>query len=143
MTNRFNLQRFVDAQEAMFADALAELAAGTKRSHWMWFIFPQLRGLGSSATAQYYGIASIEEARAFLEHPMLGPRLTESIEVILRCAGMRTAEQIFGPIDAIKLRSSLTLFDRIEPGGRFEQGLAAFYDAERDPRTLALLSEQR
>jgi uncharacterized protein (DUF1810 family) len=106
----------------------------------MWFIFPQLRGLGLSPTAQHYGIASIEEARAYLEHPLLGPRLRACVEAILPWSRRLTAEQILGPIDALKFRSSLTLFDEIEPAALFSAGLLAFYDGERDERTLALLN---
>ncbi len=115
------LQRFVDAQQGVFDTALSELRAGSKQSHWMWFVFPQLAGLGRSPTAKFYGLASIEEARAYLRHPLLGPRLLASVEAILNWSGNRTAEQIFGAIDAIKLRSSLTLFERIDPDGRFTQ----------------------
>ena len=133
------LERFVTAQDAVFDTALAELTAGSKQSHWMWFVFPQLAGICRSPTAQYYVIASLEEAQAYLNHPLLGVRLRRSVEALLPWAGRRTPEQIFGPIDAMKLRSSLTLFDRIEPNGLFDRGLAAFYGGERDERTLALL----
>lgn len=142
MADSFNLQRFVDAQDAVFADVLAELTTGTKQSHWMWFIFPQLRGLGLSATAQYYGLTSLDEACAFLDHPVLGPRLDQSLDALLACSGKRTAQQILGPIDALKLRSSLTLFDQAKPDSNFAQALAAFCDDQRDPRTLALLAER-
>jgi uncharacterized protein (DUF1810 family) len=106
----------------------------------MWFIFPQLRQLGRSPTAKHYGITSIEEASAYLQHPLLGPRLTASIEAILRWAGRRTPEQILGPVDTLKFRSSLTLFDAGQPGGLFDRALAAFYGGIRDERTLALLN---
>jgi uncharacterized protein (DUF1810 family) len=138
-----NLKRFVEAQDGIFETALAELGAGSKQSHWMWFIFPQLAGLGRSPTAQYYGVGSLEEARAYLAHPLLGPRLRSSIEALLPWAGRRNPEQILGPIDALKLRSSLTLFDRAEPASLFDRGLASFFEGERDERTLALLNAAR
>lgn len=140
MSDPYNLQRFIDAQDGVIEAALAELKAGAKRSHWMWFIFPQLRQLGRSPTAKHYGITSIEEASAYLQHPLLGPRLTASIEAILRWAGRRTPEQILGPVDTLKFRSSLTLFDAGQPGGLFDRALAAFYGGIRDERTLALLN---
>lgn len=139
----FKLGRFVDAQQGAFKQALAELAAGAKRTHWMWFIFPQLAGLGSSPAAQFYGIASVEEARSYLAHPLLGPRLKECVEAILPWAGRRTAVQILGTVDALKLRSSMTLFGEIEPAGPFVAALRAFYGGEPDQRTLALLNSPR
>ena len=143
MNDPHNLQRFVEAQHNIFETALAELRAGAKQSHWMWFIFPQLAGLGRSPTAQYFAIASLDEARAYLEHPLLGSRLRQSVEALLPWAGRRTAEQILGPIDAQKLRSCLTLFDRVEPDGLFDRGLAGFFGGSRDERTLALLNGER
>ena len=143
MSDPHNLQRFVDAQDGIFRAALGELEAGEKRTHWMWFIFPQLRGLGRSSTAQYYGIASLEEARSYLSHPQLGPRLRQCVEALLPWAGQRSAGQILGPVDAMKLRSSLTLFDKIEPSGIFDRGLGAFYGGVRDQHSLALLNAQR
>ena len=140
MNDPYNLQRFVDAQLGTFDTALSEMRAGRKESHWMWFIFPQLRGLGRSSTAQHYGIGSLNEAQAYLEHPMLGPRLLQCAEALLPWAEKRSAEQIFGPIDAMKLRSSFTLFDQVKSGGPFAEGLAAFYGGEGDERTLALLN---
>jgi len=138
-----NLQRFLDAQEGVIDTALAELEAGTKQSHWMWFIFPQLAGLGLSPTAQYYGIASFEEARAYLEHPLIGGRLRKCVEALLPWAGKRSPEQILRSVDALKLKSSLTLFDQVEPRSLFERGLAGFYGGRRDERTLALLNAGR
>ena len=140
MSDPHDLQRFIDAQESIYEIALAELRAGSKRSHWMWFIFPQLRGLGLSPTAQSYGIASLDEARAYLEHPLLGTRLRECVEAILPWFGRLGVEVIFGATDALKLRSSLTLFDHVEPNALFAAGLAAFFDGEPDQRTLALLN---
>ena len=139
----FNLQRFVDAQQGMFEQALFELRAGLKQTHWMWFIFPQLAALGRSATAKFYGIASIDEARAYREHPILRPRLNQSIQVLEPWAGSRGVEEIFGSLDALKLRSSLTLFDQVEPGGIFHQALLNFFGGQRDQQTLALLDSRR
>jgi uncharacterized protein (DUF1810 family) len=109
----------------------------------MWFIFPQLAQLGRSPTAKYFGISSIEEARAYLEHHLLGSRLRQCVEALLPWAGRRTAEQLLGSIDGLKLRSSLTLFDLVEVGSVFADGLAAFFAEGRDERTLALLNAQR
>ena len=134
-----NLQRFIDAQQGAFEQALAELRAGHKQSHWMWFVFPQLAGLGRSATAQFYAIRSPEEARAYVAHDVLGPRLRQAVEELLRWASRRSAEEILGPIDSVKLRSSLTLFDRVEPNAVFGRALCAFF-AGPDERTLALLN---
>lgn len=105
----------------------------------MWFVFPQLAGLGRSSTSRYYGVSSLDEARAFLEHPLLGSRLRASIQALLPWAGKRSAEDILGPVDAMKLRSSATLFDRIEPEGLFDQLLLNFFGGQRDELTLALL----
>jgi len=137
--DRHHLQRFVDAQQGVIDTVLAELRAGSKQSHWMWFVFPQLAELGRSPRAKFYGIASVEEARAYLEHAQLGRRLRECVNALQQWAGKRSAEQIFGSIDAIKLRSSLTLFDRIEPRSLFEQTLLNFFGGRRDELTLALL----
>ena len=142
MNDPHNLQRFLDAQDGVYETALAELCAGQKQSHWMWFIFPQLAGLGRSPMAKYYGIASLDEARAFRYHGVLGNRLDECVYAILPWVGRRSAEQIFGAIDALKLRSSLTLFDQVEPGSDFAEALAGFFEGERDERTLALLNAQ-
>jgi uncharacterized protein (DUF1810 family) len=140
MNDPYKLERFIDAQEGVFPIALAELAAGAKQSHWMWFIFPQLAGLGRSPTARFYGIASIDEARAYLSHRLLGSRLGQSIETALPWGGRRSAEQIFGPVDALKFRSCLTLFDRVEPASIFAAGLKSFFGGTPDERTLALLN---
>ncbi|HEY1145648.1 MAG TPA: DUF1810 domain-containing protein [Allosphingosinicella sp.] len=137
--NAIGLDRFVEAQAHAYADALAELRAGRKESHWMWFVFPQIAGLGTSPTSRFYAIASLEEARAYLAHPLLGMRLRECTEAVLAHAGI-SAEAIFGGIDAMKLRSSMTLFDRVAGGKNpFGQCLAAFFGGERDAGTLALL----
>lgn len=142
-TDPFNLQRFIDAQQTMFDVAMNELRAGTKQSHWMWFIFPQLAALGRSATAKFFGIGSFAEARAYLDHPLLGARLRQSVEALRPSAGGRSAERIFGSLDALKLRSSLTLFDQVEPESAFEHALLNFFHGERDQLTLALLRRQR
>ena len=136
------LARFVEAQDAggTYERALRELRAGRKTSHWMWFVFPQLAGLGRSATAQAYAIASLDEARAYLAHPVLGPRLRTCTAAVLEHAD-RGAEQVLGGIDALKLRSSMTLFARADPGeGAFTQVLDAFYGGQADAQTDALLS---
>ncbi len=138
----YNLQRFIDGQDGLFDNVLAEIEAGSKQSHWMWFIFPQLAGLGQSPTAEYYAIHTLSEAGAYLEHPLLGYRLRQSVEALLPWSGRRSAEQIFGTIDAIKLRSSLTLFDEVEPRDIFARGLAGFFGGRPDTRTLALLNAQ-
>jgi uncharacterized protein (DUF1810 family) len=138
-----NLQRFVDAQQGVIETALAELADGAKRTHWMWFVFPQLAGLGRSDIAKFFGLASLDEARAYVHHPLLGARLRQSVSAILPWTGKRTADQIFGTIDAMKLRSSLTLFDRVEPGSLFAQALMNFFGGQRDELTLALLDDEQ
>ena len=137
-----DLQRFVDAQAPVYAEALAELAAGAKRSHWMWFIFPQLRGLGRSAMAQHYGIASQAEAAAYAAHPLLGPRLLECTRAVLAVPG-RSAEQIMGATDAMKLASSMTLFEAAVPGEAvFAAAIERFFAGRRDAATLALLGDR-
>jgi uncharacterized protein (DUF1810 family) len=138
----FDLQRFIEAQDKVFETALAELQAGTKASHWMWFVFPQLRDLGRSSTAQFYGITSIDEARAYLAHRLLGPRLRQCVETLLPWAGKRPPEQILGPIDALKLKSCLTLFEAASGEALFGRTLDCFYAGERDEQTLALLNRQ-
>lgn len=143
MSDPYNLQRFVDAQDPVLETVLAELRAGAKTSHWMWFIFPQLRSLGRSSTAQYYGVTSIEEASAYLAHQLLGTRLTQCVEVVLPWAGKRSPEQILGPIDAIKLRSCLTLFEAVSADGPFGPALDSLYAGVRDQQTLALLNARR
>jgi uncharacterized protein (DUF1810 family) len=138
----YNLRRFVDAQQALFDTALAELRAGSKRSHWMWFVFPQLAGLGRSPTARFFAISSAAEACAYLNHPLLGERLRNSVEALLTWAARRSAEQILGSVDALKLHSSLTLFDRVEPDAIFARALDAFFGGKPDEATLALLNGQ-
>jgi uncharacterized protein (DUF1810 family) len=134
-----DLRRFVAAQEGVYESALGELRAGRKTGHWMWFVFPQLHGLGMSAMSQRYAIASLEEARAYLEHPVLGPRLAECARVLTELAG-RDAEAIFGGIDAIKLRSSMTLFARAsEDDSIYYAVLDQYFGGMPDPQTQARL----
>jgi len=134
------LQRFLDAQDGVYATALAELRAGRKRSHWMWFVFPQIAGLGHSSTAAYYAIADLAEARAYLAHPLLGTRLAECAEALLGVTG-RTAHEIFGSPDDLKLRSSMTLFAQVAgPDSVFRRVLERYYGGEADARTLDLLA---
>jgi uncharacterized protein (DUF1810 family) len=134
-----DLDRFVDAQADVYESALAELRRGRKTSHWMWFVFPQIAGLGLSPMSQRFGIASLDEAREYLSHPVLGPRLRECAAAVLAVAG-RSAEDIFGSIDARKLRSSMTLFHRAAPDEPvFRDLLARYFDGEADPATDARL----
>ena len=127
------------AQEGIYATALAELQAGEKETHWMWFIFPQMRGLGTSVMAYVYGITGAEEARAYLAHPVLGPRLIACCEALLTHTDL-TAEDILGDVDAMKLRSSMTLFAQVsESDSIFHRVLTRFCDGQPDERTLALL----
>lgn len=136
MSDPFDLQRFVEAQKRNYADALAELTAGRKTSHWMWYVFPQIAGLGSSAMAQTYAIGSRAEAIAYLAHPVLGPRLRECVAAVNAVTG-RSAHQIFGSPDDLKFRSSLTLFAEAAPDEPlFSQALAAYFAGEPDARTL-------
>ncbi|MBG9390606.1 DUF1810 domain-containing protein [Caenimonas aquaedulcis] len=138
----FNLQRFVDAQAPVWDRVLMELAEASKRTHWMWFVFPQLAALGRSGSAKFYGISGADEARAYLAHPLLGPRLLECCELLLT-AGERSAQDIFGDVDAMKLRSCLTLFDAASSAPVFAQCLARFFDGERDPLTTRSLAPLR
>lgn len=133
------LARFVEAQEAVYLTALAEIRRGAKRSHWMWFIFPQLRGLGSSDTAQFFGIDGREEAIAFLRHSVLGPRYIECVEALQDLA-ISDPRAVFGEIDAMKLRSSLTLFEAVKPNPLVSAALDRWFGGERDAVTLALLA---
>jgi uncharacterized protein (DUF1810 family) len=133
------LQRFVDAQHAVYATALAELRAGRKRTHWMWFIFPQLVGLGRSATSGYYGIASLEEAREYLAHPVLGPRLLECTEAVNSFDG-KSAREVFGAPDDLKFHSSMTLFHLASPETEcFKEALGKYFGGELDQGTVKLL----
>lgn len=135
-----DLARFLAAQEHVIGAALAELRAGRKRTHWMWFVFPQARGLGTSPMAERYGIASLAEARAYLAHPVLGPRLVACTEAVLAHAGT-PLRAIFGTPDDLKFRSSMTLFAAaaLRDDGQFERALDLFCEGRRDERTLALI----
>ncbi len=133
------LDRFLDAQRSVYDHVLDELRQGRKRSHWMWFVFPQIAGLGSSEMSQRYAISSLAEARAYLAHPVLGERLRECTRLVAATEG-RTAEQIFGEVDAMKLRSSMTLFHRAAPDETvFGRVLARLFDGVADEATDASL----
>jgi uncharacterized protein (DUF1810 family) len=141
----FRLARFLEAQQRVYTQARAELAAGRKQSHWMWFIFPQLTGLGSSATAHRYAISSLEEARAYLAHPVLGERLRECTQLVMHVQG-RTPAAIFGYPDDLKFRSSMTLFARAAQDSRpadrvFGAALGHHFAGEPDPLTVRLLEQ--
>jgi uncharacterized protein (DUF1810 family) len=137
MTDRFDLQRFVDAQDqgGTYEAALAELRAGRKTSHWMWFVFPQIAGLGQSPISRRFAISSLDEARAYLAHPVLGPRLVASAQALTHLP-TRSADEVFGPIDALKLRSSITLFARADPNEPvFSQVLDQYFGGAADEAT--------
>ena len=140
----FDLERFVTAQAPVFETVLAELRAGRKRSHWMWFVFPQLRGLGQSETARFYGIASIEEARAYLAYPLLGPRLDLCTRIVLGSEGP-SLHAIFGSPDDMKFRSCMTLFSLVAdgPANSFREALDRWCNGRADERTLALVDAGR
>jgi uncharacterized protein (DUF1810 family) len=138
----YDLDRFVRAQAPDYERALAELRDGKKRSHWMWYIFPQLEGLGLSTMSVRYSIKSAAEARAYLDHPVLGPRIRECAGVVRDIVG-RSALEIFGSPDDLKLRSSATLFAAVSDIGVFEQVLQKYFDGERDKETLRRLEEAR
>ena len=136
----FELSRFVDAQKDVYEHALSEIRSGSKRSHWMWFIFPQLKGLGSSAMAQRFAISSLAEAKAYLAHAVLGPRLVECVEALNTLEG-RSASDVFGFPDDMKLRSCATLFAEASPqGSAFERLLEKYFEDCPDQKTLDLLS---
>lgn len=141
MDDRFDLDRFVRAQDGVIDVAIGELAAGRKRTHWMWFVFPQLRWLGRSEIARHFGIASIEEARAYLAHPVLGPRLVRATETVL-AVNDKSLHAIFGSPDDLKFRSSMTLFAIAadDPGQPFRAALERLCDGEGDAQTIALLN---
>jgi uncharacterized protein (DUF1810 family) len=135
----YDLQRFVLAQQPVYATALSQLKAGQKKTHWIWFVFPQVDGLGHSAMSQRYAIKSKDEAVAYLGHPLLGTRLAECTRAVLD-VGDRTAHEIFGSPDELKFRSSMTLFEGINAGGGpYRKALDRFFGGERDPATLAVL----
>jgi uncharacterized protein (DUF1810 family) len=135
----YNLARFVQAQEEDYEPALSEIRSGRKRSHWMWYMFPQFEGLGSSWTSQRYSVKSVAEAQAYLAHPVLGPRLVECAEAALRVDGL-SAHEIFGSPDDMKLRSCATLFASVSPEGSvFHQVIDKYFHGQHDDRTLRLI----
>jgi uncharacterized protein (DUF1810 family) len=139
MDDPFHLERFVEAQSTQYEIVLAELRAGRKHSHWIWFIFPQLKGLGRSTTSEFYGIASLAEAEAYLRHPVLGTRLRECTDLVNRIEG-QTIGEILGFPDDLKFLSSMTLFARAAEDGRvFQAALDKYFDGEPDSKTIALL----
>jgi uncharacterized protein (DUF1810 family) len=139
MDDPHDLNRFVLAQETVYEQALSEIVAGRKRTHWMWYIFPQIDGLGFSSMSKRYSIKSVSEAKAYLAHPVLGPRLLECAEAAVALEG-KSANEIFGSPDDLKLRSSATLFASVLPAGSvFDRLLAKYYSGARDEKTLQLL----
>jgi len=139
MTYPFDLDRFVQAQNPVYRDVLAELSQGRKQSHWMWFVFPQIAGLGFSAMSQRYAIGSRKEAEAYLAHPVLGPRLIECTRLVLAVEG-RTINAILGAPDDAKFRSSMTLFDAVSDAPVFSEALGRYFAGERDGATLDILA---
>ena len=138
----YDLARFVRAQESDYDQAMSEIRAGRKRSHWMWYIFPQFDGLGVSSTSRQYSIKSVAEAEGYLRHPVLGPRLLESVQAVLDVEG-RSALEVFGSPDDMKLRSCATLFACVSPAGSvFEQLLDRYFGGERDDKTLRLVGRK-
>ena len=140
MTDEFDLERFIAAQAGSYESALAEITRAAKRGHWMWYIFPQLRGLGRSETARYYAIGSIAEARAYLAHPLLGRRLIACVAALQDLTGT-TAEAVFGSVDAMKLRSSLTLFSAAGGDPMIAAAIDRWFAGQRDEATLQLLAD--
>ncbi|WP_208738606.1 DUF1810 domain-containing protein [Bacteroides caecimuris] len=136
----YNLQRFLDAQQGDYEHALAEIRNGRKYSHWIWYIFPQLKGLGMSYNSQYYGISGKEEAEAYLSHPVLGERLREITSAFLQLKS-KTAEEVFGSLDAMKVLSCMTLFNEVAPGDLFRQVIDRYYQGETDEMTKRMLDK--
>jgi uncharacterized protein (DUF1810 family) len=139
MATPTGLERFVEAQRDVYDQVLTELREGAKQSHWMWFVFPQIAGLSLSATGRFFELKNLAEAQAYLGHELLGPRLAECTEAMLGWAGKATALSILGPVDALKFKSSMTLFEAAGGGEIFVRALDGFCAGERDPATLALL----
>lgn len=137
-TNAYNLNRFIEAQSDAYGTAYSEICAGRKRSHWMWYIFPQLKGLGRSSTSEYYGIDGISEAKEYLAHPVLRNRLIEITQALIRL-DTNDAHRIFGTPDDMKLRSCMTLFDIVSPNDIFNDVLTKFFDGNKDCKTLKQL----
>lgn len=139
MNDLFRLQRFIDAQDSVYKDVLKELKRGQKTSHWMWYIFPQIRGLGRSMISKEFAINSVEEAKAYLGHPLLGERLRNCTQVVVNTEG-RTSKQIFGYVDNLKFRSSMTLFNYVTEGKQiFKDALMKYYEGKSDKLTLDIL----
>lgn len=137
----FDLERFISAQEGIYSQVLAEIKRGQKRSHWMWYIFPQIEGLGFSPISKHYAVKSLAEARQYLEHPVLGSRLLECAQALLEVKG-RSADEIFGYPDELKLRSCMTLFAQVaSPRSEFEQVLDLYYAGQPDQQTLLILKK--
>lgn len=141
MTENIDLARFVEAQDQIYPRALEEIRRGAKRSHWMWFIFPQLKGLGRSAMAQRYGISSLDEAKAYIDHPVLGPRYIQCVTALQDLRG-NDPVAVFGAVDATKLRSSLTLFEAADGNPLFAASLDRWFGGARDERTAKMLVGQ-
>lgn len=144
MSDDFNLDRFVEAQDEVYASVLEELKAGEKLSHWMWFVFPQIRGLGGSPMAEKFAISSLDEAKAYWEHPILGPRLEECTRLVLAVEG-KSAEEIFDYPDDLKFRSCMTLFAECARGSSliFFESLVKYFEGEPDQATLGILEDSR
>ena len=138
MNENYNLKRFIEAQEGVYPIALQELREGCKRSHWMWYIFPQLKQLGHSYNSRFYGLSGKDEAAAYLAEPVLGQRLREVSEAILNLP-TNDAYEVFGGIDGMKLRSSMTLFDFVSPNGIFARVLDKYFNGQRDKKTLTII----
>ncbi len=139
--DRYHLARFVDAQEQVFDNVLTELKHGRKYGHWIWFIFPQLKGLGLSPTSEFYGISSLDEAKAYMQHPVLGPRLLQCTELVIAIQGSNV-EEIFGEIDAMKFRSCMTLFAAADPKQRtFSRALEKYFAGEGDRLTINYVNQ--
>ena len=133
------IERFLEGQRFGYETALAEMVKGRKLNHWIWYIFPQIKGLGHSPNAQFYGIQDLDEAREYLAHPVLGQRLREITNAVLTHKGEDIYEIMGSSIDALKFRSSMTLFDLVSPDNIFAEALDAFYSGQRDPRTIELV----
>lgn len=136
----YNLQRFLDAQQGDYERALTEVRNGRKYSHWIWYIFPQLKGLGMSYNSQYYGISGKEEAEAYLAHPILGKRLREITSAFLQLKG-KTAQDVFGALDAMKVLSCMTLFNEVAPDDLFQQVIDRYYQGKTDEMTKRMLDK--
>jgi len=142
MDDPFDLERFVQAQDDDYDRALSEITKGRKRSHWMWYVFPQFAGLGSSSTSKQYAIKSIAEAQAYLAHPVLGPQLVECAEALLQVQGLN-AQEILGYPDDLKLRSCATLFAQVSTNSVFQRVIDKYFDGEPDDKTLRLISQAK